>query len=142
MALRCCRSQTSAATRRKPISPTVCRKKSAPRSTRNAQLKVAAPTSSNTFRGQDKDVRQIAAQLGVSFLLEGSVRKAGNVVRVAADLIDASTGFTSWSQTFDRKIDDIFAVQSEIATTVAGALAAKVTPGGRAPGRHGQRGRV
>jgi TolB-like protein/tetratricopeptide (TPR) repeat protein len=101
---------------------------------RNAQLKVAAPTSSNVFRGQNQDVRQIAQQLGVSFLLEGSVRKAGNVVRVAADLIDASTGFTSWSQTFDRKIDDIFAVQSEIANTVARALAAKVTPGARVPG--------
>lgn len=102
--------------------------------TRNAQLKVAAPTSSNTFRDQARDVRQIAEQLGVSFILEGSVRKAGNVVRVAADLIDAVTGFTSWSQSFDRKIDDIFAVQSEIANTVAGALAAKVSPGARAPG--------
>ncbi|MEO5938834.1 MAG: TIR domain-containing protein [Sphingomonas sp.] len=102
--------------------------------TRNAQLKVAAPTSSNTFRDQARDVRQIAAQLGVSFILEGSVRKAGNVVRIAADLIDAATGFTTWSQSFDRKIDDIFAVQSEIASTVAGALAAKVAPGARAPG--------
>ncbi len=101
---------------------------------RNAQLKVAAPTSSNIFRDQARDVRQIASQLGVSFLLEGSVRKAGNVVRVAADLIDATTGFTSWSQSFDRKIDDIFAVQSEIARTVAGALAAKVSPSVRAPG--------
>ena len=101
---------------------------------RNAQLKVAAPTSSNVFRSQDQGARRIAEQLGVSFLLEGSVRKAGDVVRVAADLIDASTGFTSWSQVFDRKIDDIFAVQSEIANTVATALAAKVTPGSRAPG--------
>ena len=118
----------------RPISPTACRRKSGPPSARNADLKVAAPTSSNTFRDQARDVRQIAAQLGVSFLLEGSVRKAGNVVRVAADLVDASTGFTTWSQSFDRKIDDIFAVQSEIANTVAGALAAKVTPGTRAPG--------
>ena len=102
--------------------------------TRNAQLRVAAPTSSNVFRTRDQGAWRIAEQLGVTFLLEGSVRKAGDVVRVAAGLIDASTGFTTWSQTFDRKIDDIFAVQSEIANTVAAALSAKVTPGARAPG--------
>ena len=101
---------------------------------RNETLRVAAPTSSNMFRGRLGDAKTIADKLGVAYLLEGSVRKSGRVVRVAADLIDAATGFTSWSQTFDRTIDDIFAVQSEIADTVAGALAVRVSrvppPGG------------
>lgn len=101
---------------------------------RNPRLKVAAPTSSNTFRALSLDVRQIAAQLGVSYMLEGSVRKSGAVVRVAAALIDASTGFTSWSQSFDRRLDDIFAVQSEIANTVANALVAQVGGSVAAPG--------
>ncbi len=101
---------------------------------RNPRLKVAAPTSSNTFRAPSLDVRQIAAQLGVSYMLEGSVRKSGQVVRVAAVLIDASTGFTSWSQSFDRRLDDIFAVQSEIANTVANALIVQVGGSAPAPG--------
>ncbi len=89
---------------------------------RNERLKVAAPTSSNKFRTRDEDARTIAGKLGVAFLLEGSVRRAGNTVRIAAELIDAATGFSKWSQTFDRQMTDIFAVQSEIARTVAQAL--------------------
>lgn len=100
----------------------------------NAALKVAAPTSSNMFRGQTGDARGVAAKLGVAYLLEGSVRRAGQVVRVATNLIDASTGFTAWSESFDRTVSDIFAVQAEIATTVAKALAVRVAhvaaPGG------------
>jgi len=73
---------------------------------------------------------KIAAQLGVAFLLDGSVRWAGDSVRVAADLIDGTTGFSKWTQIFERRIDDVFAVQSEIANTVATALAAEVAAPG------------
>ncbi len=101
---------------------------------RIAGLKVAAPTSSNEFRDTKEDARSIAKKLGVGFLLDGSVRKAGAMVRIAATLTDAATGFTSWSQTFDRKLDDIFALQSEIADAVAGALISRVAPTGKTPG--------
>lgn len=96
--------------------------------TRNAALKVAAPTSTNEFRDRGDDVRAIARSLGVAYVLEGSVRKAGDVVRIVSSLIDAGSGFTSWSLTFDRNLTDIFAVQSEIAAKVERALADKVTP--------------
>lgn len=101
---------------------------------RNERLEVAASTSSNTFRDEARDARSVARALGVAFLLEGSVRKAGSAVRVAADLIDAKTGFSGWSQSFDRDISDIFAVQSEIAATVSDALAVKVADPGGGPG--------
>jgi TolB-like protein len=102
---------------------------------RNQRLKVAAPTSSNKFRTREEDAKSIAAKLGVAFLLEGSVRRAGNTVRIAAELVDAATGFSRWSQTFDRQLTDIFAVQSEIARTVARALDIEVAAGStKAPG--------
>jgi TolB-like protein len=94
---------------------------------RNVMLLVMAETSSGKFRDRKDDAKTIAATLGVAFLLDGSVRRAGEVVRVAADLIDGATGFSRWSRTFDRSMRDIFAVQSEIADAVASALAAQVT---------------
>ena len=93
---------------------------------RNPALKVAAPTSAAEFRDRAADFRSIAKALDVAFVLEGSVRKGGDVARVVATLIDAHTGFTSWTQTFDRKLADILAVQSEIANTVEGALSARM----------------
>ena len=96
---------------------------------RNAQLLVMAQASSAKFRDRKDDAVTIAAKLGVAFLLDGSVRRSGDIVRVAADLIDGATGFSRWSQSFDRVMHDIFAVQSEIANTVANALVAQVTPG-------------
>jgi TolB-like protein/tetratricopeptide (TPR) repeat protein len=93
---------------------------------RNRQLRVLAPTSSNIFRDQSQDAKVMAKKLGVAFLLEGSVRRAGEMVRISAELIDGATGFSSWSESFDRGMKDIFAVQTEIATTVASALAAEV----------------
>lgn len=103
---------------------------------RNKKLKVAAPTSSNKFRERNEDARTIAGKLGVAFLLDGSVRRAGNVVRIAAELVDASTGFSKWSQTFERQMTDIFAVQGEIARTVAEALDIEVgaSPSDKTPG--------
>ena len=76
---------------------------------RNQKLKVMAQASSGTFRESDEGAVKIAAQLGVAFLLDGSVRWAGDTVRVAADLIDGSTGFSRWTQIFERRIDDVFA---------------------------------
>lgn len=96
----------------------------------NLKLLVMAQASSAKFRDRKDDAVTIATKLGVAFLLDGSVRRSGDVVRVIADLIDGQTGFSRWSQTFDRDLHDIFAVQSEIATTVASALIAQVAPGG------------
>jgi TolB-like protein len=87
------------------------------------ELQVSSRTSSFTFRGADADARAIGERLGVAHVLEGSVRKAGDDVRVSVQLVDARTGFERWSATFDRTMDDIFAVQREIATETAGALA-------------------
>lgn len=89
-------------------------------------LKVAAPTSSGKFRDHAEDAKTVARKLGVAFLLEGSVRRSGDIVRIAAELIDGKTGFSRWADSFDRGIKDIFAVQSEIANTVANALVAEV----------------
>ena len=88
---------------------------------RNPALKVAAPTSANTFRNKTADAKVIGSKLGVAFLLEGSVRRAGEVVRIAAQLSDTKSGFSKWSQSFDRQLTDVFAVQSEIARIVAEA---------------------
>ena len=93
---------------------------------RNHRLKVMAQTSSGKFRDSDESAVRIANQLGVAFLLDGSVRWAGDTVRVAADLIDGRTGFSRWTQVFERRISDVFAVQREIADTVASAMAVQV----------------
>lgn len=96
---------------------------------RNLKLQVMAQASSAKFRARADDAVTIASQLAVAYLLDGSVRRSGDVVRITADLVDGETGFSRWSQTFDRSLHDIFAVQTEIANTVAAALAAKMAPG-------------
>ncbi len=85
-------------------------------------LKVTGRTSSFAFKGKNEDLRDIGQKLGVRTLLEGSVRKAGNRVRVTAQLIKAADGFHLWSETYDRVLDDIFAVQDDIARSVSTAL--------------------
>jgi TolB-like protein/Tfp pilus assembly protein PilF len=100
---------------------------------RNIKLQVMAQASAARFRDRADDAVTIAQKLGVAFLLDGAVRKSGDIARVTADLIDGRTGFSRWSQTFDRALNDIFAVQSEIAGTVATALAAEVAPDPNAP---------
>lgn len=102
---------------------------------RNGGLAVAAETSSNAFRSGGASVHQIAGALGVAYLLEGSARRSGDNVRIVAQLVDGSSGFETWSQTFDRKLADIIAVQSEIATLVADALAVNIAGAGKAPGK-------
>ncbi len=94
---------------------------------RNNLLRVMAQTSSGKFRDSKDDAITIAKKLGVAFLLDGSVRRSGDIVRVAAELIDGKTGFSKWAQSFERPLTDIFAVQSEIANTVARVLALRVT---------------
>ena len=88
----------------------------------NADLKVIARTSSFVFKGRNEDMRSIASKLGVANLLEGSVRKAGGTLRITVQLIRVSDGADLWSETYDRKLADIFKVQDEISTTVAKAL--------------------
>ena len=90
--------------------------------TRSPGLKVIARTSSFQFKGRNEDVRAIAGRLGVAHLLEGSVRKAGQDLRVTTQLIRASDGVQLWSQTYDRNLADIFKVQDEISERVAKAL--------------------
>lgn len=91
-------------------------------------LRVIARTSSFSFRGQNADIRTIAQRLSVTHVLEGSIRKAGDRVRITAQLIDAADSAHMWSDTFDRDLDDIFGVQREIATAVADALHVTLRP--------------
>ena len=93
---------------------------------RNLELQVMAQASSARFRDRNEDAATIASKLGVAFLLDGTVRRSGNILRITADLIEGETGFSRWSQTFDRVMQDVFAIQSEIAVTVANALVARV----------------
>lgn len=85
-------------------------------------LRVAGRTSSFYYKGKSKDLREIGRELDVNNILEGSVRKAGNKVRITAQLISTHDGFHLWSQTYDRELDDIFAIQDEISREVAEAL--------------------
>jgi serine/threonine protein kinase/lipoprotein NlpI len=103
---------------------------------RNAQLRVTARTSSFVFKGKHVDLREVGQKLGVRTILEGSVRKAGNRARITAQLVNVSDGFHLWSDTYDRVLDDIFAVQDDIARSVAGAL--NVTLLGATPARRSQ----
>jgi len=85
-------------------------------------LKVAARTSSFHFKGQTGDIAEIGRRLGVATVLEGSVRQSGSRFRITAQLINAADGYHLYSETFDRELDDIFAIQDEISTAVANAL--------------------
>ncbi len=86
------------------------------------EIRVAARTSSFQFRDQNTDITEIAEALNVGTILEGSVQRAGNKIRVTAQLIEADTGFHLWSGNYDRDLDDIFAIQDEIANEVVAAL--------------------
>lgn len=91
-----------------------------------SSLKVAARTSSFHFKGRTGDIADIARRLGVASVLEGSVRQSGARVRITTQLINAADGYHLWSETFDRELDDIFAVQDEIADSVVKALKVKL----------------
>ena len=98
-------------------------------------LKVAARTSSFAFKDQDKTIQEISRVLGVAYVLEGSVQRVGERVRITAQLIRAADGFHVWSENYDRTFDDIFGIQDEIAEKVGGALSVSLL--GTAPGMIG-----
>ena len=101
---------------------------------RNAGLQVLATTSSNTVRDDQGDARSIAAKLNVAYLLDGSVQRAGDRVRVAVNLTNGRTGFSEWSDRLDRQLGDVFAFQSEIARNVSNALSVRMATDAPAPG--------
>ena len=90
-------------------------------------LKVIARTSAFAFKGKQEDIRKIAGALGVDHILEGSVRKAGNRIRVTAQLITAADGSHLWSERYDRELTDVFAIQDEIAAAITGTLQVKLS---------------
>lgn len=92
------------------------------------ELHVTSRTSVMEYRGTTKKIRQIAQELGVAYVLEGSVRRAGNKVRVTGQLIRAATDEHVWAKSYDRDLTDIFAIQAELSQAIAGALSAALSP--------------
>ncbi len=90
-------------------------------------LQVASRNAVARLRGQAVDIPRVAAELGVGAVLEGSVRRSGTQVRITAQLIDAATGFHLWAERYDRQLEDVFAVQEDIARSIAGALRGALT---------------
>jgi TolB-like protein/Tfp pilus assembly protein PilF len=91
-------------------------------------LRVAARTSVFAFKGESRDIREIGRALGVDAVLEGSVRREGDRIRVTAQLVDASDGFPLWSESYDREVTDIFAIWSDLAQRIVSGLEAELTP--------------
>lgn len=101
--------------------------------TKVPELRVVAHSSSFSFKGCDMDVREIGRQLGVGSVLEGSVRKSGDRLRISAQLIDAVGGFHVWCEQYDRTLSDVFALQDEISRAVLAALKVQLLKGPRQP---------
>ncbi len=93
-----------------------------------AELRVVSRTSVMEYRSTTKKIRQIGQELGVAWILEGSVQRAGNKVRVTGQLINARTDEHVWAQSYDRDLTDVFAIQADLAKEIAGALSATLTP--------------
>jgi TolB-like protein/Tfp pilus assembly protein PilF len=93
-------------------------------------LKVAGRTSSFYFKDRNEDLRDVGRKLGVAYVLEGSVRRGGDRLRITAQLVSTADGFHLWSQTYDRRPDDVLAIQDDVATSVAAVLEAKLVPTG------------
>jgi adenylate cyclase len=93
---------------------------------RFSELFVIARNSAFQYKGKATDVRQVGRELGVRYVLEGSVRKSGNRLRISTQLIDTSTGAHCWAERYDREPEDVFAVQDEVVRTIAAILAAHV----------------
>lgn len=91
------------------------------------ELQVTGRTSSFSFKGRNDDLRRIGETLGVRFILEGSLRKSGNRIRITAQLIEAASGFHRWSQKFDRELKDVFDIQDEIAASIVQQLQATLS---------------
>jgi adenylate cyclase len=99
-------------------------------------LRVIARNSSFTYKGRSVDVRDAAQQLGVRYVLEGSVRRSGARIRVTAQLIDAADGSHLWAERYDRAVDDIFAIQDEITLVLATEMQVRLTEGEQARMRY------
>jgi len=97
-----------------------------------AGLRVIARNSTFVYKGRSVDIREAAKQLGVRYVLEGSVRKSGNRIRITAQLIDATDGAHLWAERYDRSMDDIFAIQDEITLELATEMQVKLTEGEQA----------
>ena len=97
-----------------------------------AGLRVIARNSSFVYKGRSVDVREAAKQLGVRYILEGSVRRTGARIRVTDQLIDAADGSHLWAERYDRAVDDIFAIQDEITLVLATEMQVKLTEGEQA----------
>jgi serine/threonine protein kinase len=97
-----------------------------------AELRVAGRTSSFSFKGKNQNLKVIGEELQVRHVLEGSVRRAGKRVRITAQLIDATDGYHMWSERYDREIEDVFAVQDEIATAIAAKMKTALNVGAAA----------
>ena len=93
---------------------------------RFSELFVIARNSSSQYKGKSADVRQIGRELGVGYVLEGSIRRSGDRVRVGAQLVDATTGAHRWAERYDRKLEDLFAVQDDVARSIVTTLAVHV----------------
>ncbi len=89
---------------------------------RSKSLFVIARHSSFTYKGKDVDIKQVGRELGVRYVLEGSIRKAGNRVRITGQLIDATTGAHLWADRFDSQLEDIFDLQDQVTSCVIGAI--------------------
>ena len=98
-------------------------------------LHVVARNLSFRYRGQIEDVKQIGRELGVGYLVMGSLRRQGQRIRLSAELVDAPTGHRLWSERFDRKAEDIFAVADQLVRTIAATLAGRVHAAGSARAR-------
>ena len=96
-------------------------------------LKVAARRSAFQFKGNDLDLRKIGRMLGVAHILDGSLQKAGDQVRINVQLVDVQNGLQTWSEKYDRKLDNVFAVEDEIAKAIATRLRVQLTGGGGQP---------
>ena len=96
--------------------------------TKIESLRVAARMSSFRYANSDLDLQEIGCKLGVNTILEGSVRKSGDQMRITAQLVNVNNGYHLWSKAYDRKLEDVFAVQDEIATSIAGLLLNSITP--------------
>ena len=92
-------------------------------------LRVAARTSAFAFRGREQDIREIGARLHVGYVLEGSVRRAGNRIRVTAQLINVADGYHLWSERYDREMTDVFAIQDAICRAIVDRLRVRLAPG-------------
>ena len=96
-------------------------------------LKVAARRSAFQFKGTDLDLHKIGQVLGVAHILEGSLQKAGDQVRINVQLVDVQNGLQAWSEKYDRKLDNVFAVEDEIAKAIASKLRVQLTGGAGQP---------